>query len=154
MSEAAYQNQQDYVGEITAREHADHSIPYVIARALLDGKVTVDDFEERRFKEPSAAGLVKKVALRSDPSLSGPGREAYGVKVEVQLRNGSVLRAALPAPPGSLQNPADEGILGKKFLALSEDVLGRARAQKAIEIILSVERVSNLNDLLSACAMQ
>jgi 2-methylcitrate dehydratase len=150
LSEAAYRNQQDYGGEITAREHADHSIPYVIARALLDGRVTVDDFEQRRFSEPSAVGLIKKVVLRSDPSLSGPGREAYGVKIDVQLRNGTALKAELPAPPGSMQNPADEGILGKKFLALTENGLGKARAKKAAELILSVERTSNLKDLLSA----
>src|SRR5438093_11873444 len=93
VSDTAYKNQLDYVGEITAREHADHSVPYVIARALLDGQVTVDDFEERRFREPRAVALYKKVTLRSDPSLSGPGREAYGVKMEAQLRNGSVLRS-------------------------------------------------------------
>ena len=51
LSETAYQNQQDFKGEITAREHADHSVPYVIARALLDGQVKVDDFEERRFRD-------------------------------------------------------------------------------------------------------
>ena len=152
VSETAYENQLDYVGEITAREHADHSIPYVIARALLDGEVTVDDFDERRFTEPRAVALVKKVALRSDPSLSGPDQEAYGIKLEVQLRNGSVLKAELPAPPGSMENPADEEILGKKFLSLSEKVLGRARAQKAIDVILSVDRISNLKDLLSAVA--
>ena len=150
LSETAYQNQQDFKGKITAREHADHSVPYVIARALLDGQVTVDDFEERRFREPRAVALYKKVTLRSDPSLSGPGREAYGVKMEVQLRNGSVLEAELAAPPGSLENPADEGILGKKFLALSENVLGKTRAQKAIDVILSVEPMSSLKDLLSA----
>ena len=72
------------------------------------------------------------------------------VKMEVQLRNGSVLRAELAAPPGSLENPADEEILGKKFLALSENVLGKVRAQKAIAIILSIERMPNLKDLLSA----
>lgn len=152
VSATAYENQLDYVGEITAREHADHSIPYVIARALLDGQVTVDDFDERRFREPRAVALVKKVSLRSDPSLSRPGQEAYGIKLEVQLRNGSVLKAELADPPGSMQNPADEEILGKKFLALSEKVLGRARAQKAIEVILSVDRSSNLKDLLSAVA--
>ena len=152
VSETAYKNQLDYVGEITAREHADHSIPYVIARALLDGQVIVDDFDERRFREPRAVALYKKVTLRSDPSLSGPGREAYGVKMEVQLRNGSVLEAELAAPPGSLANPADEGILGKKFLALSENVRGKVRAQKAIDVILSLERMSSLKDLLNAIA--
>ena len=77
--------------------------------------------------------------MRSDPSLSAPGQEAYGIKLEVQLQNGSVLKAELASPPGSMENPADEEILGKKFLALSEKVLGKARAQKAIEVILSVE---------------
>jgi 2-methylcitrate dehydratase len=154
VSKTAYENQLDYVGEITAREHADHSIPYVITRALLDGQVTVDDFDERRFREPRAVALVKKVTLRSDPSLSAPGQEAYGIKLEVQLKNGSVLKAELPAPPGSMENPADEEILGKKFLSLTEKVLGKPRAQKAIEVVLSVEKTSNLKDLLNAVSKQ
>jgi 2-methylcitrate dehydratase PrpD len=150
LSQAGYQNQQDYLGEITAREHADHSVAHVIARALIDGQVKVDDFEERRFREPRVADLIKKVTLRSDPSLSGPGREAYGVKIEVRLRDGNVLRAELAAPPGSLENPADDGILGRKFLALSENVLGKARGEKAIEVALSVDRLANIKDLLGA----
>lgn len=150
LSDLAYRNQQDYQGEITAREHADHSIPYVAVRALLDGDVKVDDFEERGFKEPRAVELYKKVSLRSEPSLSPPGREAYGVKLEVQLRNGTVLKAELSSPPGSMQNPADDARITKKFLALSENFLGKQRAQKAAEIILSVERVTDLRTLLSA----
>ena len=35
-------------------------------------------------------------------------------------------------------------------LTLSENVLGKTRAQKSIDVILSVERMSNLKDLLSA----
>src|SRR5262249_2069782 len=130
LSEAGYKNQQDYVGEITAREHADHSVPHVVSRALLDGQVKVDDFEERGFREPGVVALIKKVTLRSDPTLSGPGREAYGVKIEVHLSDGSVLRSELSAPPGSLENPADDAILTRKFLVLSENVLGKARAEQ------------------------
>jgi 2-methylcitrate dehydratase len=147
LSEAGYQNQQDYLGEITAREHADHSVAHVVSRALLDGQVKVEDFDERRFREPHVVELIKKVTLKSDPSLSGPGREAYGVKIEVRLRDGSVLRAELAAPPGSLENPADDGILGRKFMALSENVLGKGRSVKAIEVALSVDRLTNLSEL-------
>ena len=42
--------------------------------------------------------------------------------------------------------------LGKKFLALSENVLGKVRAQKAIDFILFVERMPSLKDLLNAVA--
>jgi 2-methylcitrate dehydratase len=147
LSQSGYQNQQDYLGEITAREHADHSVAHVISRALLDGQVKVDDFEPRRFREPRIVELIKKVTLHSDPSLSGPGKEAYGVKIEVRLRDGNILRSELAAPPGSLENPADDGILSRKFLALSENVIGKARAEKAIEVSLSVDRLANLNEL-------
>jgi 2-methylcitrate dehydratase len=147
LSEAGYQNQQDYVGEITAREHADHSVAHAISRALLDGQVKVDDFEEKRFREPPVTDLIKKVTLRSDPSLSAPGREAYGVKIEVRLRDGKVLRAELAAPPGSLENPADDGILGRKFMALSESALGKERAGKVIEAALAADRLNNVTEL-------
>ena len=150
LSEAGYKNQQDFVGEITAREHADHSVPHVVSRALLDGQVKVDDFEARRFRDPRVVALINKVSLRSDPSLSGSGREGYGVKIEVRLRDGSILKSELSAPPGSLENPADDAILTRKFLALSENVLGKARAERAAQIILSVDRAPNLAELITA----
>jgi 2-methylcitrate dehydratase len=147
LSQAAYENQQDYRGEITAREHADHSVPHVISRALLDGQVKVEDFDEKRFREPRVITLMKKVTLRVDSALSGPGREVYGANIEVRMRDGGVLKADMPAPPGSLENPADDGILGRKFLALSQEVLGKARAEKTIEVALAVDRLTDLAEL-------
>lgn len=150
LSRYAYENQQQYQGEITTREHADHSVRYVVARALLDGDVKVDDFDESRFREPRALELVRKVTLRLEPSLTTPNREALGAHVEVTLRNGTVLRAEVPYPPGSLQNPASDASLVQKFLSLSESALGRARAQQAAKVILAVDSLSNLGELLDA----
>jgi 2-methylcitrate dehydratase len=150
LSESAYENQQDYKGEITAREHADHSIPYVVARALLDGDVKADDFEPNRFREPRAIELLRKVTLRSEPSLTSANREAAGAYIEVTLRNGTVLRAEVPHPPGSMQNPATDPMLARKFLSLSEPVLGRARAEKAMEVILRADSLASLRELVEA----
>ena len=152
LTDVAYKNQQDFLGEITAREHADHSVPYAVARALLDGEVNVDDFDEKRFKEPRAVDLIKKVSLRPDPALSSPDQEAPGAKIEVLLRNGTVRKAEVPNPPGSIQNPAGEESLVKKFLALSENILGKDRAHRATEVILSAEKLSGLGELLDAVA--
>ncbi len=150
LSDVAYKNQQDFQGEITAREHADHSVPYTVSRALLDGAVQVDDFDEKRFKEPRAVELIHKVTLRSDAALSAPDQETPGAKVEVLLRNGTVVKAEVPDAPGSMKNPADEASLVKKFLALSESVLGKDRAQRAAEVILSAEKLGGMGDLLKA----
>jgi 2-methylcitrate dehydratase len=150
LSDSGYINQQAFLGEITAREHADHSVPYAVARALLDGKVSVDDFDEKRFRDPRALGLIKKVSLRADSSLTTPDDEGLGAHLEVRLRNGVIQRAEVPYPPGSLQNPPDEESLVRKFLALSESILGKERSHKAAGIILGAEKIPDLEALLSA----
>jgi hypothetical protein len=49
-------------------------------------------------------------------------------------------------------NPAGDAELMRKFLALSESVLGGARAQRAVETILAVDTMTDLGALLDALA--
>ncbi len=150
LTDTGYENQQAFLGEITAREHADHSVPYAVARALLDGDVRVEDFDEKRFRDPHALALIKKVTLRPDSSLTTPDVEGLGAFIEVRFRNGVVERAKVPDPPGSIENPADEKSLMRKFVALSEKIVGKEGSSRAAEIILAVEKISDLKALLSA----
>jgi len=146
LSDFAYRQQMAFPGEVNTREHADHSVPYIVARALLDGDVKASDFDEKRFKDPMALALKHKVTLRQDASLSN---ENIGANVEVALGNGTVLAANVPIPPGNMLNPATDADLTKKFLTLSEGVLGK-RTQKAIELIFAADTLPNLANLVSA----
>ena len=147
LSEFAYNQQKAYPDEINTREHADHSVRYLVARALLFGDVTVDDFEAARFKDPRTTALIAKIALRSDPSLPN---EALGANIEARVSNGRLVRANVPVPPGDMRNPADDASLSRKFFALSESVLGRQRAERAAEVLRSVDSLTDLSVLLSA----
>ncbi len=147
LSDFAYRQQAAYPEEISTREHADHSIPYTVSRALLDGDVRVTDFAQERFKDPRALALKRKLAIRADASLSN---ENLGANLEVTLQNGTVLAASMPIPAGNMLNPAGDADLTRKFLALSEAVLGRARAQAAIDVILAVDTMPDLANLLDA----
>lgn len=147
LSDFAYRQQIAYPKNITTREHADHSIPYVVARALLDGQVVVGDFDEKRFGDPAALSLVRKIELRPDPALTDAN---LGAKVQITLRGGQTYNASVPIPPGNILNPADDTSVAKKFATLAEDVLGRARSQQAIEAILSIDTMPRLENLLRA----
>jgi len=146
LGDFTYRQQIAYPEEINTREHADHSVPYLVARAFLDGAVGVKDFDETRFKDPRAIALMKRIALRSEPSLSNPD---FGANIEAVSRSGAVLKAAMPVPPGSMKNPPGDLRLSEKFLALGEPVLGRARAQAAIETILAADTMPNLGPLMA-----
>ena len=75
-------------------------------------------------------------------ALSGLQRKAAATAVAEDVGSWVSKLRYEDLPPQTIQ----------KFLGLSEKVLGKVRAQKAAEIILSIERTSNLKDLLGAVA--
>jgi 2-methylcitrate dehydratase len=55
------------------RETADHSMPYVIARALLDGDIYLDSFSEEKFMDPAARQLMNKITGAPDDNYTYQG---------------------------------------------------------------------------------
>jgi len=79
---------------------AKFSFQYTFCRALVDGRVTIDSFSDRRVADPVIQGLLAKVHLTMDPEI--PGRfEAMHVEAAVELANGRVLTARCKGPRGA-----------------------------------------------------
>jgi 2-methylcitrate dehydratase len=149
LSAFAYRQQSAYPQEINTREHADHSVPYLVARALLDGQVLVSDFDDKRFRDPRAVALIQKTSLSADRAFPDAG---IGAKIDAVSRSGKHYSASVPVPPGDYSNPPDDAKLATKFFALADPVLARARAQTAIDAILAVDKAPNLNAVIAALA--
>src|SRR5262249_19715001 len=150
LSDFGFSQQQGFAGAITTREHADHSVWYLVARAFIDGDVRIEDFDERRFRDPEALGFIQRITVLSDPALTTSGGDVLGARMEVTLRDGSVHKADVPYPPGSYQNPATDDQVKHKFLALAGRTLGQAGATRAMEAVLAVDTKHDLKDLITA----
>jgi 2-methylcitrate dehydratase len=150
LSDFGYTQQQGFAGEINTREHADHSVWYLVARAFIDGDVRIEDFDERRFRDPKPLAFIKRITVVSDPALTTSGGDVLGARMDVTLRDGSVQKVDVPYPPGSYQNPATDDQTTHKFLSLAERILGKAGAARAMETILTVDTKHDLKDLIAA----
>src|SRR6266446_5014184 len=62
----------------TSRETADHSLPYIVAVALVDGEVTAKQFEPARIAEPALLALVQRVKVQRHAELSASYPQAAG----------------------------------------------------------------------------
>lgn len=76
------------------------SFQYTAAAALLDGKVGIDSFTDRRRFSRDMEALLGKIELRQDPSISGDWRGMH-VTVEVAARDGSRHAATCRGPKGA-----------------------------------------------------
>ncbi|HEV2007596.1 MAG TPA: MmgE/PrpD family protein, partial [Burkholderiales bacterium] len=45
------------------RETADHSLPYLLARALTDGRITADSFSPERIRDPIVRQLMRTISV-------------------------------------------------------------------------------------------
>jgi 2-methylcitrate dehydratase len=53
------------------RETADHSMPYILARALIDGEIYLDSFTEAKYRDPAALALMQRITMAQGVGFSG-----------------------------------------------------------------------------------
>ena len=93
-------------------------LPYTVARALLDGALTIGTFEDRRTDEPDVVALMDKVRVRERASV-----DALGAQVRVTYIDGSVLSRAVAHAKGTPGDPIGRAEVHAKFLACAGQVL-------------------------------
>lgn len=129
------------------RETADHSLPYCVAVALIDGEVGMRQFAARRLVDPKLHLLIQKVRVLSDPELSAayPGAIANIVEIEAGGRR-DVER--IDHPRGHPKNPMTDEEVEEKFRRLAGRLLSKGEIEKVLGRIWSLEKVQKMGEIV------
>ena len=76
---------------VGSKEEADHSLPYLLAVALLDGQVLPEQYLPERIAADDVQALMRRVAVRPDGELSRRFPEQHSARVRLHLRDGRTL---------------------------------------------------------------
>ena len=90
---------------LLTKEEADHSLPYIIAVALLDGKVTPSQYEPERICRSDVQQLLRKVIVRPDSELSAAFPGEMPCRIRVHLADGRIVRKERRGYPGFFTSP-------------------------------------------------
>lgn len=74
------------------KEEADHSLPYLIAAALLDGTVMPEQYRPERIRREDVQELLQRVVVRPNEEMSGRFPGEMPCRVRVRLRSGEMFR--------------------------------------------------------------
>jgi 2-methylcitrate dehydratase len=122
------------------RETADHSLPYIFARALIDGGITVASFDRASYLDPSLRPLMARITVAQDDEVDSLHPAHVLLKVTARDTGGSTRRVAVTDPCGHPANPMNDAEIADKFRHLAEPALGKARAAAALEALWHIER--------------
>jgi 2-methylcitrate dehydratase len=135
------------------RETADHSFPYCVAIALLDGEVTSASFADARLHDPAVAEVMRKVKVAEDPSLSAQYPEGAPGRVTIRMKDGAAHVSEIRYPKGHEKSPMTDAEIERKFRDLSAGRLDARRRDKALEALWELERVEDAGRLTELIAV-
>jgi 2-methylcitrate dehydratase len=144
-----------------SRETADHSLPYIVAAAVLDGFVRTDSFAPSRvLEEKRQRFLAEKVVAAPAPELGtiagGKHKRAeagYLGRVEIETVDGEVVHGAAKPFPGHPKNPFSDEERVAKLAENMEPFAGAERTAKLADCLGSVETLASVRALTALLAL-
>ncbi len=132
----------------TSRETADHSLPYIVAAALLDGNIKVSSFDQGSVLDPKRLKfLAEKVVVEPSKELTKGGKGGYLSRVEIVDADERVHVGEAKAPPGHALNPFADSDHEQKFHDNVDPLFGAARVSQIVKTVWSLENVKNVREL-------
>lgn len=134
------------------RETADHSLPYCTAVALLDGDVTLKQFDPERFTAPDVLALLKNTTVSLDDSVTPRYPRGIPNRITVTLADGKKLVEEVEFPRGHAGNPMTDAEVEAKFRNMVEPKYGKAKADTILARCWDLENLTSVSGLLELFA--
>src|SRR5690348_876395 len=132
-----------------SKETADHSLPYVIAAAIVDRQVTPVQFTRRKIMDPAIRAQLKKVEVVADPEIEKVFPALQRVIVNLTTTDGRTFTKQLDYPKGDPRNPLTDQEVEEKFAALAEGVLSPKTQKKLKDAIWNLEKAGSVSKLMA-----
>ncbi|MFB6130442.1 MAG: MmgE/PrpD family protein, partial [Salinigranum sp.] len=135
--------------EVETKAQADHSLPYMLAAALIDREMTNEAYDPERIRRDDVQTLLGKVTVEADPDLT----EAFEngkmpAVVDVELSDGTTYHVEKEDFQGHPNNPASWEMIEGKFHAMASGRYDEDRREEIVETVRSLED-GDVSDLVA-----
>jgi 2-methylcitrate dehydratase len=128
---------------IQTKEQADHSLPYLLAVALLDGDVMPAQFQPDRIIRSDVQTLLKKVSVRPNHEFTDQYPHKMPAKITIRLKDGKVIEHEVEDYPGLASRPFtweesvekfDKLVSGRLDAGLCREIKHAVRSLETIQV--------------------
>ncbi len=123
----------------TSRETADHSMPYMVARALIDGELTRASFELERLQTPDVLRLLDATKIVENDACNAGYPAGIPNQLSIHLHDGRTLQRRVDFPRGHAGNPMSDDEVVAKFKDLATGVIANDEAERLVQRVMTFE---------------
>jgi 2-methylcitrate dehydratase len=131
-----------------SRESADHSLPYVVAVALMYGDVKVGHFSKEYLTDPALLDLIQKVKLEETEECNNLYPQAAANRVDIVTMSGKRYSEIVEYHRGHYRNPCNNSDIEHKFHSLTEELLSSAQRKDLLRMLWDLEEVDDIGKII------
>ena len=132
------------------RETADHSLPYMIARAMFDGDVTPESFSEAKFRDNSILAFMQKIKVAEDPALTARTGGAVPTRITATLASGKTVTREVDHAPGFAARPMTRADVERKFRGNVGARWPKAQTEANLKALWAIDQAGDIGALLGS----
>lgn len=137
-----------------SRESADHSMPYVVSIAVLEGGVDPEHFQSRWRQDERVHNLQQKISVAPSEEFDEFKRthpQSKSASVEIKSTDGT-FSARVDYPEGHANNPMTDEQIEEKMYKLARPHLPDHQIQTVIDICYEITTQEDVGDLMENLA--
>jgi len=123
-------------------------MPYLVARAIIDGKVGLNIFTDSAVRDENVLKLAERVQMNLDNNLKKTDAAGRPCRVTIRLKNGQTYSREAQHAKGGPEFPLSEDELRSKFFDCAKEAIPAESAQRALE---HIQRLETLDSVRPVC---
>jgi 2-methylcitrate dehydratase len=131
-------------------ESADHSLPYVVSLALVDGAIDANSFADDRLRDPQLGALMQRITVDEAEDLNALYPNAAPSRVTVRLKDGTETHNETRYPKGHHEDPLTGAEIEDKFRRQFNAYRDDAAATAMIAAVGDLETMADIDALFAA----
>jgi len=137
---------------VRTKEEADHSLPYMVAVALLDGDVSPAQYVPERIVREDVQSLLRRVTIQPDEELSKHFPAEMPCRIQITLKDGRTFAIEKQDYEGFYTRPMSWEKAVAKFERLAAPYTSAAQREAIVETVahLETKEVVQLSQSLGA----
>lgn len=133
---------------------AKFSMEFCMAILLLERKAGLAEFTDKVVNRPDVRKMIEKVEFGVHPEAEAAGYEKMTTLIEIELSDGRKIGGRADFGKGSPANPMSDEELSNKFRECAAwGKLPRANAEKIIDLVFNLEKLSSIRKLTALLAV-
>ena len=125
-------------------------MPYLLARAIIDGRVFIDAFTESAVRDPNVLKLAERIQMRLDNNLPSRDLGSRPCRVTLRLKNGQTYSREVQHSRGGPEVPMTADELKGKFTDCARQTLSESATKRILD---DLERLETLKDIRPLCEL-